>query len=290
MNQDSKKAPPTQSDITRLARDGHLPSPANARAADDDATVVVASTPTEEATIVSPAAAPTAPDHPVNVTPLALPIGYKLHEYRVDKVLGQGGFGITYLASDINLNAKVAIKEYLPEQFASRTIDITVAPRSANDEEFYEKGLENYLVEARTLATFRHPHIVRVARFFEANNTAYMVLEYERGESLKAWWRAHADMAESDLLTLLLPLLDGLAVVHESGFLHRDIKPDNIYVRDADGSLVLLDFGAARHTSAERSEENNFVTPGYGPIEQYVLGEQGPGPTSTHSAPRSTGW
>ncbi len=121
-----------------------------------------------------------------------------MHEYRVDKVLGQGGFGITYLASDINLNSKVAIKEYLPEQVASRTVDITVAPRSANDEDVYEKGLENYLVEARTLATFRHPHIVRVARFFEANNTAYMVLEYERGESLKAWWRSHAEMAEVD--------------------------------------------------------------------------------------------
>ncbi|MEP7156887.1 MAG: serine/threonine protein kinase, partial [Betaproteobacteria bacterium] len=281
MDQDSSKDNrATRPDITRLARDGQLPAATPAAPSDDDATVVApAATSTDDATVVSPVAGlvtPPQPVHPANVTPLALPIGYTLHEYRVDKVLGQGGFGITYLASDINLNAKVAIKEYLPEQFASRTIDITVAPRSANDEEFYEKGLENYLVEARTLATFRHPHIVRVARFFEANNTAYMVLEYERGESLKAWWRAHSEMAEIDLLTLLLPLLDGLAVVHESGFLHRDIKPDNIYVRDADGSLVLLDFGAARHTSEERTEENNFVTPGYGPIEQYVLGEQGP--------------
>ncbi len=266
------------SDITRLARDGHLPPVVPEPAAvvqDADATVVtggdatVASHPTH--LLLAPSAPVKRPD-----TPLALPVGYQLHEYRVDKVLGQGGFGITYLASDVNLNARVAIKEYLPEQFACRTAEITVAPRSANDEDFYQKGLESYLVEARTLATFRHPHIVRVARFFEANNTAYMVLEYERGESLKAWWRAHADMAEIDLLTLLLPLLDGLAVVHESGFLHRDIKPDNIYVRDADGSLVLLDFGAARHTSEERTEENNFVTPGYGPIEQYVLGEQGP--------------
>lgn len=274
-----------------MARDGHLPV-AKPAASDDDATVVVtpASLQDNDATVVAPHAAAggdatvvsavppatAAPSHPVNVTPLALPVGYRLHEYRVDKVLGQGGFGITYLASDVNLNAKVAIKEYLPEQFANRTIDITVAPRSANDEEFYEKGLENYLVEARTLATFRHPHIVRVARFFEANNTAYMVLEYERGESLKAWWRNHADLPEADLLLLLRPLLDGLAVVHESGFLHRDIKPDNIYVRDTDGTLVLLDFGAARSTSEQRTEENNFVTPGYGPIEQYVMGEQGP--------------
>jgi len=280
MNQDSSKDDRAQSDITRLARDGHLPpaAPPVAPAADDDATVVAPHpAAADDATVISLTAASAAPGSPQpHVTPLALPIGYQLHEYRVDKVLGQGGFGITYLASDINLNSKVAIKEYLPEQVASRTVDITVAPRSANDEDVYEKGLENYLVEARTLATFRHPHIVRVARFFEANNTAYMVLEYERGESLKAWWRSHAEMAEVDLLLLLRPLLDGLAVVHESGFLHRDIKPDNIYVRDTDGTLVLLDFGAARHTSQERSEENNFVTPGYGPIEQYVLGEQGP--------------
>lgn len=274
---------PEQSDITRLARDGHLPnaSPAKTPTADNDATVVAtpietAATAEADETVVSTAPPAAAAPRQRPTTPLALPIGYRLLEYRVDRVLGQGGFGITYLANDVNLNAKVAIKEYLPEQLACRTEDITVEPRSANDENTYEKGLENYLVEARTLATFRHPHIVRVARFFEANNTAYMVLEYERGESLKSWWRKHAEMAEIDLLMLLAPLLDGLAVVHESGFLHRDIKPDNIYVRDADGSLVLLDFGAARHTSEERTAENNFVTPGYGPIEQYVMGEQGP--------------
>ncbi|MEQ1518848.1 MAG: serine/threonine-protein kinase, partial [Usitatibacteraceae bacterium] len=274
---------PERSDITRMARDGHLPvaAPSPTPPPDADATVVAthstaAAESDADATIVSaPQATASAPvQRPT--TPLALPIGYRLLEYRVDRVLGQGGFGITYLANDVNLNAKVAIKEYLPEQLACRTEDITVEPRSADDENTYEKGLENYLVEARTLATFRHPHIVRVARFFEANNTAYMVLEYERGESLKSWWRKHSEMAEIDLLMLLAPLLDGLAVVHESGFLHRDIKPDNIYVRDADGSLVLLDFGAARHTSEERTAENNFVTPGYGPIEQYVMGEQGP--------------
>lgn len=208
--------------------------------------------------------------------PLALPAGYQLFEYRVDKVLGQGGFGITYLASDVNLNTPVAIKEYLPEQFAMRLSNTTVSPRSPDNKDFYDKGLDTYLVEARTLATFRHPHIVRVARFFEANNTAYMVLEYERGESLKTWWPKHNQLGEEDLLGLLLPLLEGVAVVHKSGFLHCDIKPDNIYVRNTDGTLVLLDFGAARHTSVQLTDETSFVTPGYGPIEQYMLGEQGP--------------
>ncbi|MES2772412.1 MAG: cache domain-containing protein [Pseudomonadota bacterium] len=213
------------------------------------------------------------------VTPgaaLALPVGFKLHEYRIDAILGQGGFGITYLATDIHLDAKVAIKEYLPETFACRASDKSVAPRRKEDREFYQHALDCFLVEARTLATFRHPNIVRVARFFEANDTAYMVLEYERGKSLKSWWRNHTDISEQDLLARLLPLLDGLAIVHETGYLHRDIKPDNIYVRQEDGSFVLLDFGAARQNASDSDGMSNVVTPGYGPIEQHEISEQGP--------------
>jgi serine/threonine protein kinase len=179
---------------------------------------------------------------------LALPVGFRLLEYRIDGVLGQGGFGIAYAATDVNLNAKVVVKEYLPEEFAYRAADNTVSAREDEHQDFYQVGLDSFLVEARTLATFRHRNIVRVARFFEANRTAYMVLEYERGQSLKAWRRNRAHIPEEALVSLLAPLLDGLALVHRSGYLHRDIKPDNIYVRDEDGSLVLLDFGAARWT------------------------------------------
>jgi len=279
MNPPDDKDRDSRPDITRLARDGPLKR--TAPAVDADATIPVgtdadATVPSTPTTLLPPVSLAPPPRAPKVVEVVALPVGYRLHEYRVDSVLGQGGFGITYLASDVNLNAKVAIKEYLPEQFARRATDVTVTPRSEGDEETYEKGLESYLVEARTLATFRHPHIVRVARFFEANNTAYMVLEYERGESLKNWWRKHADTPEVELLGLFGPLLDGLSVVHEAGFLHRDIKPDNIYVRDGDGSLVLLDFGAARRAADEQTDASNVVTPGYGPIEQYVMGEQGP--------------
>jgi serine/threonine protein kinase len=181
-----------------------------------------------------------------------LPIGFRLFEYRVDGVLGQGGFGIAYAATDVNLNAKVVIKEYLPEDFAYRATDNTVSARDDSDQDYYQSGLDAFLVEARTLATFRHPHIVRVARFFEANKTAYMVLEYERGQSLKAWRKKRDHDFRAALVNLLAPLLDGLAVVHRAGYLHRDIKPDNIYVRDEDGSLVLLDFGAARQTASEK--------------------------------------
>lgn len=208
--------------------------------------------------------------------PLALRPGFQLFEYRIDAVLGQGGFGITYLATDVNLNVKVAIKEYLPAEYAMRASDHSVSPRWAEDSGFYLSGLESFLVEARTLATFRHSNIVRVARFFEAHHTAYMVLEYERGKALKQWWEKHRAMPEAQLLSLLQPLLDGLALVHESGYLHRDIKPDNIYVRSEDGSLVLLDFGAARQTAGGAEQMADVVTPGYAPLEQYQGGKQGP--------------
>ena len=115
---------------------------------------------------------------------IALPSGYRLHEYRIDAVLGQGSFGITYLATDVNLDTQVAIKEYLPAELAIRTADSTVRPRSIDVASTLLDGLDQFLVEARTLATFRHPNIVRVARFFEANRTAYMVMDYERGSPL----------------------------------------------------------------------------------------------------------
>ncbi len=228
---------------------------------------------------------------------IALPPGYRLHEYRIDAVLGQGSFGITYLATDVNLDTQVAIKEYLPAELAIRTADSTVRPRSIDVASTLLDGLDQFLVEARTLATFRHPNIVRVARFFEANRTAYMVMDYERGSPLLDWWAEQwraaqeqppvADGAptsrqpppgitEADLVMLLNPLLDGLALVHRTGVLHRDIKPGNICVRESDGSFVLLDFGAARPASGDLPDAPSMLTPGYAPLEQYTGDNQGP--------------
>ena len=207
---------------------------------------------------------------------MALKTGVTMHEYRIDGVLGEGGFGITYLATDVHLNANVAIKEYLPQDIVFRASDGVVSPMASEHLSRYKQGLTSFLVEARTLASFRHRAIVRVARFFEANHTAYMVLEVEKGEPLKTWWPQHKPVPEKTLVELLLPLLDGLAAVHKAGFLHRDIKPDNIQVRASDGSLVLLDFGSAGQTAAVASHGLVVVTPGYAPLEQYGLGEQGP--------------
>jgi len=208
---------------------------------------------------------------------VTLPPGFRLHEYRIDAILGQGGFGIAYAATDVNLNVSVVVKEYLPDGFAYRAEDYTVSARTDEDQDFYQSGLDSFLVEARTLATFRHPNIVRVGRFFEANRTAYMVLEFERGESLKRWREKRGFVPENAIVELFAPLLDGLGAVHQAGYLHRDIKPDNIYVRDEDGSLVLLDFGSARRTTNDKQDAGTVVTPGYGPIEQYAGGgRQGP--------------
>ena len=267
-------------------------------AEDPDKTVVSAALPRahpppvdDDATVIQPVTAPlraAAPPAPPSRRPplpaqgtaaLALQPGFRLHEYRIDKVLGQGGFGITYLATDVNLNSRVAIKEYLPEEIAFRKSGQTVSAHSSRHRDRYKSGLDSFLIEGRTLASFRHPNIVRVARFFEAHQTAYMVLEYERGSPLKEWWPRHAEKtSEQDLALLLQPLLDGLSVVHAAGFLHRDIKPDNIQVRRSDGSLVLLDFGSARQavgSSAGGEQADVAVTPCYAPIEQYQDGEQG---------------
>jgi len=209
---------------------------------------------------------------------LALPHGYQLKEYQIQGVLGQGGFGITYLAHDERLDRDVAIKEFLPSDLAIRHGDSTVAPRSTRATRDYNGGLDRFLKEARTLAQFSHPNIVRIFTSFEANGTAYIVMAYEAGESLGAWLKAQGlPLAFDRLLAIAEPLLDGLARVHDAGFWHRDIKPSNIFLR-ADGTPVLLDFGTARQAIGNVSRvSERILTPHYAPYEQYIArGNQGP--------------
>jgi serine/threonine protein kinase len=220
--------------------------------------------------------APPQPPAPA-VDGAALPAGYRVNEYVIERTLGGGGFGITYLARDNNLDLPVAIKEYFPSELATRGADNTVHLRAGSEDSRnqYEWGLERFLDEARALATFRHPNIVRVLRYFRDNGTAYIVMEYESGLALKRWVPQNAPLTLKSVLSLVHPLLDGLEQVHKAGFLHRDIKPDNIYVR-ADNAPVLLDFGSARRVSANK-DLTNIVSPGFAPFEQYHShGHQGP--------------
>ncbi len=204
--------------------------------------------------------------------------GHELHWYRIEEVLGQGGFGITYLAYDANLEQHVAIKEYLPMELAVREGDFSVYPASRAHDTRYRWGLDRFLAEARTLARFKHPAIVRVNSVFEANNTAYMVMEYQHGMSLQAVLERRGTLPESELVALVMPLLDGLQIIHAEGFIHRDIKPSNIYIR-RDGHPVLLDFGSARQALGEETKTlTSVVSPGYAPFEQYYSKSDRQGP------------
>ena len=198
----------------------------------------------------------------------ALPSGYILADYKIERILGAGGFGITYLAKDAALKRLFAIKEYCPFELTKRE-GMTVHPLTDAKGD-YERGLNDFIKEAQTLARYHHRNIVGVARIFEANNTAYMVLNFEEGHSLKEWLRereTRPDQQEMDAIAG--PLLDALETIHADGTLHRDIAPDNIYIRK-DGSPVLLDFGSARQAMTMRSRSvSAIVKAGYSPQEQY---------------------
>lgn len=207
----------------------------------------------------------------------ALKPGFTLLWYELQRVLGQGGFGITYLARDTNLDQQVAIKEYFPGDLAVRDENGQVTGNTAAEVEQLTQGLARFIGEARTLSRFDHPSIARILSVFEANGTAYMVMRYEHGESLAAVLERRRRLPEDDLLRIVLPILDGLRQVHAAGFIHRDIQPANIYLR-ADGSPVLLDFGAARETPGRPRTLTILVAPGYAPFEQYYASSQEQGP------------
>ncbi|MBL8663685.1 MAG: protein kinase [Candidatus Odyssella sp.] len=209
----------------------------------------------------------------------ALPQGYELAGYRFGEVLGSGGYGITYRGEEIALARAVAIKEYLPNTFARRSQDgVTVKPRDAKQQELFGWGLDRFRQEAETLVQLQHPNIVRVLRYFAANGTAYIVMVYERGTSLGERLRDGATLPAPELERIVEPLMSGIEAVHRARYLHRDIKPDNVYLR-GDGSPVLLDFGSARQAIGARTQAiTSIVSPGYSPFEQYgkAAGEQGP--------------
>ena len=203
--------------------------------------------------------------------------GTRLGGLDIERVLGAGGFGVTYLARHERLDTWRAVKEYLPRDWGTRRQDGTIGPRTGRDTDDYQWGLERFLEEARILARFDHRHLVRVHDVFEARGTAYMVTEYVEGRTLAAEAAEAGPLPEARVREVLAALTDGLAEVHAAGLLHRDIKPGNVMVRP-DGTVVLIDFGAARQAMGRHSRSVTAVlTPGYAPIEQYsARGHQGP--------------
>ncbi len=212
---------------------------------------------------------------------IALPMKTVLNKrFLVGRVLGRpGGFGITYLVWDMLLETTAAIKEFLPLSSVSRQPGtISVRANSKQDQDFFNQGLRIFLKEARTLAQFSHPNIVRIRDCFTANNTAYLVMEYHQGRPLdEAIKDEGGRMSEDRALEIMLPILDGLDAVHKKGFLHRDVKPQNIYLTEK-GTPVLLDFGASRFALADTTKTLTvMLSAGYAPFEQYhQKGKQGP--------------
>ena len=200
--------------------------------------------------------------------------------YTIECVLGQGGFGITYLGIDELHEKKVAIKEFFPQGIVTRNIEYqdTVTVTFVGEKDNYEKGKERFLKEARTMAKFsKDEGIVKALDFFEINNTAYIVMEYLEGITLKQYLRENQRIAPEDLIELLVPLIESLDEIHSQGMIHRDISPDNIMVLP-DGRIKLMDFGAARdYTDFGEKSLSIVLKPGYAPPEQYQThGVQGP--------------
>ncbi len=209
----------------------------------------------------------------------ALPSGCMLDEYRIDSILGAGGFGVTYKAMDTHLDTWVAVKEYFPVEWSFRSPDgVTVHPNTQGDATAakgevsdYIWGLERFLDEARVLARIQHPYVVGVKRYFRAHGTAYIVMAFEEGEPLSAILQDGETLGEDQVRGLLEDVLPALRAVHEQGYLHRDIKPANLYVRASDHRVLLIDFGAAREAVGRHSKSvTSLVTPGYSPPEQYT--------------------
>ena len=208
---------------------------------------------------------------------LALDPGFMLDNFRLERVLGRGGFGITYGAFDHLLGRRVAIKELLPDSIATRLDGRTVEALSSSLQENWEWAKDRFLEEARALAAFSNPSIVGIQRLIEANGTVYIVMDYIEGESLEQFLRRTGPAkTQEEVLVWLKPIIAGLEIIHKANLLHRDIKPDNILLR-ADGQPILIDFGSARSSVGATLTMTSIVTHGYSPIEQYqTKGRMGP--------------
>ncbi|MCW5665859.1 MAG: DUF4384 domain-containing protein [Piscinibacter sp.] len=235
---------------------------------------VVDPPPDSEATLIRP---PPAPKPPASPAPRKdsgnqLPVGTFLGEFEITELIGEGGFGIVYLARDHSLQRRVALKEYMPSALAARTGPLEVSVKAERYAETFDAGLKSFVNEARLLASFDHPSLVKVYRFWEANGTAYMVMPYYEGVTLKQKLKEMgAPPNEAWLLDLLGPLTEALLVIHADQCYHRDIAPDNVMLLKGTGRPLLLDFGAARRVIGDMTQALTVILkPGYAPVEQYA--------------------
>ena len=213
---------------------------------------------------------------------LYLPAGHLLNNrYTIGRVIGVGGFGIVYIAWDNNLDVRVAVKEFLPKEYVARSSNhVSIAPYTGSADTDFSLGVEKFLEEAKALARFQeHPGIVTVHESFRANNTAYMVMQYLDGMTLKEYLKLQPGekIAFNVAVKAMIPIMDALREVHNAGFVHRDISPDNIFLT-SQKQVKLLDFGSARYAIGEHSKSlTSVLKHGYAPVEQYsVKGRQGP--------------
>jgi serine/threonine protein kinase len=199
----------------------------------------------------------------------SLPAGTVLDCYRITRLIGSGGFSLIYLAQDEDDHDEVAIKEYLPKRFGRRDARQAVTFSEEAKYESFQRGRRLFYQEAGLLATLRHPNIVHVRNCFLANNTAYLVMDYEPGKNLGRYIRKRqGGLSTNFLMTVFPPLLDALDLIHSRQHLHLDIKPSNVHLRPG-GNPLLLDFGAAYHLDDIGQKKAQVVTPGFSPVEQY---------------------
>ncbi|MEJ5029161.1 serine/threonine protein kinase [Comamonas sp. MYb69] len=219
---------------------------------------------------------------PTAGTAMSLPVGTRMGEFELLGVVGEGGFSIVYLAYDHSLQRTVAIKEYLPGAIAFRDGAGTVRPRFEKYDATFGTGLQSFLNEARILAQFEHPALIRIHRFWEQNGTAYMVMQYCKGRTLRKVLQDEPERRSQEpwiKQQVIAPVLDALRLLHAQNYYHRDLSPDNIMVLDT-GAPMLLDFGAARQVIGDMTQALTVILkPGFAPIEQYADDEsmrQGP--------------
>lgn len=200
----------------------------------------------------------------------SLPDNTRIDNYIIQKTLTRGGFSVIYLCVDALSGERIILKEYMPAKLAMRDELMQVVAQSDATQDNFRHGRKLFLQEAAALANLKHPNIVNVVNFFSANGTVYIAMEYAHGQNLQAYIKKHRGyLSEQFMTTIFPPLLDALRTIHQTGFLHLDIKPGNIHIRPG-GRPLLLDFGAVHPILQTRSDlPTQVVTPGFSPIEQY---------------------